>query len=72
MSFSNLAPWDRLVRLGIGAAMLTAGWTLSLSEVIALALRVLGWIPVLTAVLGWSPLYSLLNISTRRRRLARR
>jgi len=66
MPFSNLALWDRLLRVALGVAAVSLGWTLELHEVLGLALRILGWVPLVTGLLGWSPLYSLLNISTRR------
>jgi len=65
MPFSNLAPWDRSLRLVVGAIALSIGWAVPLTDIVALALRVLGWVPVLTGLLGWSPLYSLLGITTR-------
>lgn len=66
MPFSNLALWDRLLRVALGVAAISLGWTLELQEVLDLALRILGWVPLVTGLLGWSPLYSLLNITTQR------
>lgn len=63
--FANLAGWDRVCRLVIGGLALAAGWWMNLPAPLGLALRILGWAPVLTGVLGWSPLYSLLDITTR-------
>lgn len=72
MHFANLAAWDRTLRVLLGLAMLAAGWFLPIPEVGSVALKVFGWVPLLTGLLGWSPLYSLLQISTRRSPLRRR
>lgn len=64
MPFTNLSSWDRWLRVVLGVSVLVVGWGTELSEVGGLALRIFGWIPVLTGLLGWSPLYSLLDITT--------
>lgn len=63
--FANLAPWDRALRMVCGALLLAIGWWAELNQLAAVALRIFGWVPVLTGLLGWSPLYSLLDITTR-------
>jgi hypothetical protein len=65
LRFTNLAGWDRVLRVVVGVVLLVAGWAMDLSEIETLALRLFGWVPVLTGLLGWSPLYSLLEITTR-------
>ena len=61
---TNMGPIDRIIRLAIGFALLSyavpvgfapAGWNW------------IGWIgvvPLVTAVLGYCPLYTLLGVST--------
>lgn len=63
--FANLAPWDRWLRLLVGAGLLFLGWWGDGGSLAMVALRIFGCLPVLTALLGWSPLYSLMGFSTR-------
>ncbi len=65
---SNLATWDRVVRIILGTAMLFLGWSGLVDGVWAIALVVFAWVPLLTGLVGWCPIYALMGISTRRRR----
>jgi hypothetical protein len=65
MEFTNTAPWDRLVRLLIGASMLVLGWY-GPEGFATLSLRVLALYPLFTAIAGWCPIYALLRTGTRR------
>ncbi len=67
VSFRNLGNWDRLVRLGVGLALLSLGGFGVLPDLGSIALLLFGWIPALTAVLGWDPIYSLLHFTTAKR-----
>lgn len=62
--FRNEAIWDRALRVVLGLLMLGVGATGWLSEIWSVALLIFGWVPLLTAVSGWCPIYSLLGIST--------
>ena len=66
MGFTNIARWDRLLRLLLGIGMLYFGWFQVPAGLLQAALRIFGWIPLATGVLGWSPLYSFLGLDTRR------
>jgi len=63
--FTNLAPWDRGLRVVVGAAMLVAGWTGLIPGIWGIALWVFAWVPLVTGLFGWCPFYALLGISTR-------
>ena len=65
--FSNLAAWDRTLRIVLGLAMLYLGWSDLVDGIWAIALVVFAWVPLLTGTLGWCPVYSILGISTLRR-----
>lgn len=65
--FSNLAAWDRTLRIVLGLGMLYLGWSDLVDGVWAIALVIFAWVPLLTGILGWCPVYSILGISTRRR-----
>jgi hypothetical protein len=69
MAFRNLAPWDRALRIVLGAAMLLGGWTGTLDGVWGVALTVFGWVPLVTGLLGWCPVYALLGVSSLKRRV---
>lgn len=67
MSFRNLSPLDRTIRILLGLLMLWAGWSGMVEDWIWLAaLRVFAWVPLVTGVLGWCPLYAILGLSTRK------
>ena len=67
VSFRNLGTWDRLVRLAVGLALLSLGGFGVLPDLGSIALLMFGWVPALTAVLGWDPIYSLLHFNTVKR-----
>ena len=72
MLFRNEAGWDRALRLVLGLAMLALGASGWLSQIGSVSLLIFGWVPLLTAVAGWCPVYSLLGINTLRRAGRRR
>jgi len=61
MFSSNVQLWDRLLRIALGIAMLILGW-LGDSEAWAFALRVFGFFPLITGLMGWCPVYALLRV----------
>ena len=65
--FSNIAAWDRAIRIVLGIAMLWLGWSDRVDGIWAIALVIFAWVPLLTGVLGWCPVYSILGISTLRK-----
>jgi hypothetical protein len=65
---ANLATWDRAFRIVLGLAMLFLGWSDLVDGVWAIALVVFAWVPLLTGIVGWCPLYALLGIASLRRR----
>jgi hypothetical protein len=62
----NEASWDRVVRILIGAVMLYLGWTGALAGTWGTVFRYLGFVPLLTGLIGWCPLYHALGFSTNR------
>lgn len=66
MSYRNISNLDRLVRILLGAFMLAAGWSGFVPGVWGIALKVFGWVPLVTGLIGWCPVYALLGIRTRR------
>lgn len=67
MSYQNLSPLDRTIRILLGLLMLWAGWSGVVdSTVWQIALRVFCWVPLVTGLLGWCPIYAILGLSTRK------
>lgn len=64
---SNLAPWDRAVRLVLGSALLYLGWFV-LAGAPALVVDGLGAVFAATGILGVCPIYGLCGIVTRETR----
>jgi signal transduction histidine kinase len=73
MSFQNLSPLDQTIRILIGLLMLWAGWTSQPpgAEIWPIALRIFAWLPLVTGLLGWCPIYAILGLSTRKPALPR-
>jgi len=62
----NLSPLDRTIRLVLGLLMLAAGWSGLAGGVWKIALEIFGWVPLVTGLIGWCPIYALLGLNTRR------
>lgn len=68
MSYRNLSNLDRTVRIILGALMLAAGWTGVAGGIWRAGFEVFGWVPLVTGMIGWCPIYALLGFSTLRPR----
>jgi hypothetical protein len=67
MSYQNLSPLDRTIRILLGLLMLWAGWSgVVAPSVWQIALRLFACVPLGTGILGWCPIYAMLGLSTRR------
>ena len=65
-SFMNEAPWDRALRVFAGLFLLYLGWTGAVAGTLGWILRIGGFLPLVTGIVGWCGLYQLLNFSTYR------
>lgn len=63
-TFINEASWDRALRIVLGVAMLVLGWFGIVTGGWGLALKILGFLPLITGIVGWCPAYSLFGVST--------
>lgn len=63
--FVNVGPWDRILRIVVGLAMLAFGWLDLLPGLWGAALELFGWFPLVTGLAGWCPFYVLLGWRTR-------
>jgi hypothetical protein len=63
----NLSRLDRALRILLGLVCLLLPLTGWLPEIANWALLLFAWVPLVTALVGWCPFYTLLGISTRGR-----
>jgi hypothetical protein len=61
----NEAGWDRIVRIVLGLAMLVLGWGGFVTGTFGVILQWLGFVPLITGLIGWCPLYSLFHFRTK-------
>ena len=61
---TNEATWDRIARVLLGLAMLYLGFGGVVGGTLGIVIGVIGFIPLLTGLVGWCPLYSLFKFST--------
>jgi len=61
----NEANWDRIVRVVLGLALLYLGWAGVVTGGWGLFLKIIGFVPLLTGLVGWCPLYAMFKLSTK-------
>ncbi|PYQ54354.1 MAG: DUF2892 domain-containing protein [Acidobacteria bacterium] len=66
MNYMNLSNLDRAVRVVAGLLMLGAAWTGIAMGIWKAGLEIFGWVPLVTGLLGWCPIYALLGIRSRK------
>lgn len=65
MSFMNESTVDRAIRVVAGIVLLILGWGGVVEGTLGTVFQYLGFIPLLTGLAGWCPLYALGRVSTR-------
>jgi hypothetical protein len=66
MFSANEGTRDRAIRIGVGAVLLYLGWSGVVGGALGTAIGVLAFVPLITGLVGWCPLYRVLGISTNR------
>lgn len=66
MTVPNEGGLDRALRFAAGVLILGVGWLLVPEGLGGVACRILGWYPLITSLVGWSPLYAVLGLDTRK------
>ena len=66
MSFFNEHEIDRVLRVTVGLVLLALGWSGAASDLWGVAMRLFGWFPLVTGLIGWCPFYALFDFTTRR------
>lgn len=64
MSFINEAGWERILRVVVGVVMLVLGWGGFVEGTLGTVLQFLGFVPLITGLVGWCPIYSLFGLRT--------
>jgi hypothetical protein len=64
MSFMNESMVDRIIRVVVGLALLYLGWTGTVGGTLGEIFKYLGFVPVLTGIVGFCPIYSLFKFRT--------
>jgi hypothetical protein len=65
MSYVNEAWWDRVIRVVLGIVILYLGWAGVVDGALGTFLKVIGFVPLITGLVGWCPLYALARFKTR-------
>ena len=60
----NESNTDRMIRVILGLALLALGWTGIVGGTIGMVFKYLGFVPLLTGIIGWCPLYALFKVRT--------
>ena len=64
MNFVNESSVDRIIRVVVGIALLALGWGGIVTGGFGVFLKVIGFVPLLTGIVGFCPLYSLFKVGT--------
>jgi hypothetical protein len=63
-TFTNEAAWDRALRIVAGLVLLYLGWAGVVDGTLGVVFKILGFLPLLTGVVGYCPAYALFGVST--------
>lgn len=61
----NVANWDRIVRVVLGIVLLYLGWAGVATGGWGVFLKIIGFLPLLTGLVGFCPAYALFKFSTK-------
>ena len=63
----NEGTTDRVIRVVAGITLLVLGWGEIVTGTLGAVFKFLGFVPLVTGLVGWCPLYAALHLSTRGR-----
>ena len=66
MKFANESGIDRVIRVVLGIAVLYLGWAGVVTGGWGVFLKIVGFVPLLTGLSGFCPLYPVLKLRTNR------
>jgi hypothetical protein len=67
MSYINQSTTDRIIRVILGITLLALGWTNIIPGTLGIVFQYLGFVPLLTGLIGFCPLYALAKIRTNKK-----
>jgi hypothetical protein len=59
----NEASWDRIARIALGIVLLIVGFGV-MGGTAGVVVGIVGFVPLLTGLIGWCPLYSIFGFRT--------
>jgi len=62
----NEATWDRALRVVAGLALLYLGWGGVVAGTLGIVFKWVGFLPLLTGIVGYCPAYPLLGFQTKK------
>lgn len=65
MKYLNEAGWDRIGRVSLGVLLLAIGWGEMVTGAFGTFTKFFGFVPLVTGIVGWCPIYGLFGFSTR-------
>ncbi len=66
MKFVNEAGWDRLLRVALGVVLLALGWGGVVTGTWGAVPKVVGFLPLITGIVGFCPAYAACKVRTNR------
>ena len=60
----NEAPWDRAIRIVLGTSLIVAGFGGFVGGTAGTIVGLVGFLPLVTGLLGFCPLYRMLGFAT--------
>ena len=64
MKYMNEAGWDRIARIALGVVLLALGWSGAVGGGLGTFLKIIGFVPLATGLMGWCPLYAIFRFRT--------
>ncbi len=64
--FLNEAGWDRWARVVLGVVLLVLGWGGFVTGGWGVFLKIIGFVPLITGIVGFCPIYWLTKFRTKR------
>jgi len=64
MKIINESNVDRIIRVLLGLVLLALGWLNVVPDTLGLVFKILGFVPLLTGLIGFCPLYAVFKIWT--------
>jgi predicted PurR-regulated permease PerM len=64
--FMNEASWDRIARVVLGIVLIALGFSGAVEGGLGTFLGLFGFVPLITGLVGWCPLYAIFRFRTNR------